>query len=288
MALVSQNMNLDYIRTFVILAQSKTMTEASNKLGVGTSYVSRHVRALEEELDVKLLLLTPKNKEIKLTEDGKYFYEKYEKIYHEILLTEKQFKQSKQLDNCKLTIGINLELEESFLKEKIKVFLKKYPNVCIKIVNETSEALVQGLLQLKYDFIIDNKISENDLNEQITTKILVNSNYCILTTGVVDNVWDIPFILPVNGSKIRKDFDDYFKIHGISPKIKLEINNYSRAIDYAMDGLGAIIILKNLVPSNMKKLIVKDLSLKNNISISFIKEKIMPTTKEFLKLFELE
>lgn len=288
MALVSQNMNLDYIRTFVVLAQSSTMTEASNKLRVGTSYVSRHVRALEKMLNVKLLLPTPKNKEIKLTEDGKYFYEKYEKIYHEILLTEKQFKQSNQLDNCKLTIGISTELEETFLKEKIGIFLKKYPNVCIKIVNGTSEELVQGLLQLRYDFIIDNKISENDLNEQITTKILENSNYCILSPEVSENVWDNSFILPLKGDKSRKEFDDYFKLNGITPKVKLEINNYSKAIDYALEGLGAIIILKKLVPDNMKKLIIKDLPLKDDICVSFMKEKIMPTTKEFLELFELD
>ena len=53
MGLNSQKMNLDYIRTFVVLAQSKNMTEASIKLGVTPSYVSRHISKLEEELKTK-------------------------------------------------------------------------------------------------------------------------------------------------------------------------------------------------------------------------------------------
>ena len=73
MALSSQKMNLDYIRTFVILGQSSNMTEASKKLGVNVSYVSRHIKQLEDELGVRLTIPSPKNKDLQLTENGKFF-----------------------------------------------------------------------------------------------------------------------------------------------------------------------------------------------------------------------
>ena len=120
MALKSQRMNLDYIRTFVITGQSESMTDASKKMDVTPSYVSRHIRGLEEELGTKLLTPTPKNLPIKLTETGKFFFERYEKIYNEILITEKEFRQSEQLDNCKITIGVSSDLEENILKLKLK------------------------------------------------------------------------------------------------------------------------------------------------------------------------
>ena len=61
MGLNSQRMNLDYIRTFVVLAQSRNMTEASEKLNVTPSYVSRHIANLEEELNTKLVVFISKH-----------------------------------------------------------------------------------------------------------------------------------------------------------------------------------------------------------------------------------
>ncbi len=74
MALESQKMNLDYIRTFVVLGQSKSMYEASKKMNVDPSNVSRHIKGLEESFKIKLLVPTPKNKELQLTQIGKYFF----------------------------------------------------------------------------------------------------------------------------------------------------------------------------------------------------------------------
>jgi DNA-binding transcriptional LysR family regulator len=110
-------MNLDYIRTFVILGQSRSMTQASQKLNVTASYVSRHIHQLEEELETKLIIYSSKNRDLELTEAGKYFFEKYEKIYNEFLLTEKNFKQNKEINNYKIRIGINADLDVSFLQK---------------------------------------------------------------------------------------------------------------------------------------------------------------------------
>ena len=85
MNLKSKTMNLDYIRTFVITSQSKTMYEASKKMDVTPSYISRHIDGLEDSLNTKLIISGVKGQELKLTESGKYFYEKYEKIYNELL-----------------------------------------------------------------------------------------------------------------------------------------------------------------------------------------------------------
>lgn len=99
MKLASLNMNLDYIRTFVVTAQSKSMLEASKKMDVTPSYISRHIERLEKALNTKLVISGSKVQDLKLTETGKYFYEKYEKIYNEILLTEKEYLQSEQIED---------------------------------------------------------------------------------------------------------------------------------------------------------------------------------------------
>lgn len=98
MGLNSQKMNLDTIRTFVVLSQSRNMTEVSIKLKTTPSSVSRHIMTLEEELGTKLII-NSKHQDLKLTEDGLFFFEKYEKIYNDILLAEKEYNQSKEFIN---------------------------------------------------------------------------------------------------------------------------------------------------------------------------------------------
>jgi len=80
MELMSKKMNLDFVRTFVVLGQSSNMTEASKKLGVTVSSISRHIKELEYSLDAKLVVINSKTKNTELTEIGKYFFDKYVEI----------------------------------------------------------------------------------------------------------------------------------------------------------------------------------------------------------------
>ena len=171
MALSSQKMNLDYIRTFVVLGQSSNMTEASKKLGVNVSYVSRHIKQLEDELGVRLTIPSPKNKDLQLTENGKFFFDKYEKIYNDILMTEKEYRQTQQTDNCKISIGVCADLEDNIVKH---------------------------------------------------TKQLCSSNYCFVYNknyfDKVNDINNVPLILPVSKTQERIMIDEYF--------IKIICNKY--------------------------------------------------------------
>ena len=180
MGLNSIKMNLDYIRTFVVLGQSNNMTEASKKLGVTVSSISRHIKELEYALNAKLIVMDTKTKSIELTENGKYFFDKYVEIYNSILLAEKEYKESYNLDNGKISIGVCRDLEEILFKNKLKEFRKKYPNINIKVVNGDTNSLTKELTQYSIDFVLDKNlpINESKMNS-INTKLLYKSNYCL-------------------------------------------------------------------------------------------------------------
>ena len=57
----TQSMNLDLIRTFVIVGQSKDLSDASSKLKIDKSNVSRHIKALEGLMGTKLIKKNSKN-----------------------------------------------------------------------------------------------------------------------------------------------------------------------------------------------------------------------------------
>lgn len=76
------------------------------------------------------------------------------------------------------------------------------------------------------------------------------------------------------------------KKNGIVPFVKYEIENYERMLSYVQDSFGVGVVLKDFVKNN-DKLETKDIDIKNEICISFIKEQLAPSTKEFLKMFDI-
>ena len=67
----TQSMNLDLIRTFVIVGQSKDYNEAASKLNIDKTNVSRNIKSLEELMGKKLINKNAKNY-IELIEDGRH------------------------------------------------------------------------------------------------------------------------------------------------------------------------------------------------------------------------
>lgn len=282
-------MNLDYIRTFTVLGQSRNMTEASYKLHVNTSYVSRHIKQLEQELQTKLILINSKTKEIQFTEAGKYFYEKYEKIYNEILLTEKNFRQSEHLDNCKVTLGVSLELENIFVKPKLKIFFEKYPNISLKMINGDSTKLMRLLTQYTVDFVVCKFYHEIHFNDkEIEFYKMLTSSYCFAYNPLnyqFSEFSESSVILPVSNTEEREVLNTYFQEKKIHFKRTYEVETFDRMLSYIMDGFGLGVILRDSI-QDFPDLKVIDIDLSVDIFLCYIKDKITPSTLELLKLFQ--
>lgn len=287
MALSSMKMNLDYIRTFAVLGQSRNMTEASRKLGVDTSYVSRHIKQLEEELQTKLVILSTKKKEMQLTEAGKYFFDKYEKIYNEILLTEKNYRQIEHLDNCRITLGVSLDLENILLKSNLQEFTEKFPNINIKIKNGDFEELSRYLLQYSCDFILCKLNDDVIFPSDVVVRPLLSTHYCFAYNPELYHFSDISeasVILPVSNTDERRIINSYFEKNNLTWKRSYEVESFDRMLSYVNDGFGVAFMLKEAAQNNSKLQII-DLDIPVTVAIAYIQDKITPSTSEILKMF---
>ena len=66
--------NLELYKIFVLVAKEENLTRASEKLNLTQPAVTKHIKNLEEILQVKLFVRS--NHGIKLTEQGKLLYDK--------------------------------------------------------------------------------------------------------------------------------------------------------------------------------------------------------------------
>lgn len=284
----TQSMNLDLIRTFVIVGQSKDFNEASSKLSIDHTNVSRHIKALENLMGTKLIKKNSKNY-IELTEDGKALFDGYEKAYNLLFITEKTFLQNKDLNSGKISIGIANDVELDLLSSKIANFKKNYFNTAFKIVSLPVKELYEKLSHYNIDFVIDEKIELKkssgivniDLYKEKYCLVYLDSKYNIDKLSDLDNV---PLILPVSSKGERKLFENLLQQNNITRNLSVETSNYIASIDYAKKGLGVALVPQRLAKDITLKQFNMELS--KQIAISYVEENLSPSSKEFLKEFE--
>lgn len=295
MSLKCESMNLDMIRTFVKVGQSKSIKEATAKLNIDSSNVSRHIKTLETELKTKLI--RKNNGILELTEDGRLIFEEYEKAYNLIVLAEKKLIQNKSLNCGKISLGISSDLEISYLFKILKKFNEKYPNVVIKIINDDSRNLYNNLSQYSIDFVIDRKSDLIlDMND-FETKQLFKLKYCFVYNNhklqIEDNIKTIlentPLIVPISSSYDRKILNEFLNKNKINGNIKYEIQNSEHLLKYVMEGMGIGFVSENLIKDNKNLTKIINLEeMETDICVSYIPEILSSSTKEFLKYIEFE
>lgn len=283
----TQSMNLDLIRTFVIVGQSKDFNDAASKLKIDATNVSRHIKTLEQLMGTKLINKNAKNY-IELTEDGQILFDGYEKAYNLLFITEKTYLQSKDLNSGKISIGISADIESTVLIDKIVSFKGKYSDVAFKTINLPSKDLVEKLSHYTLDFVIDEKsdnykkssgVKSIDLYEEKYSLVYNKDNFSI---NDITDLKDVPMILPVSTKKERKIFDNFLDKNNLTKKLSIETSNYLSAIEYAKKGLGIALIPSNMIDNELEHF---DIDITKVITLSYIENNLSPLSIEFLKEF---
>lgn len=284
----TQSMNLDLIRTFVIVGQSRDYNDAALKLGMDRSNVSRHIKTLEELMGTKLINKNAKNY-IELTEDGKVLFDGYEKAYNLLFITEKTYLQNKDLNSGKISIGISSDIESKILIDKIIDFKKKYADTAFKTINLPSKSLVEKLSHYTLDFVIDEKSDSYKKSSGVKSIDLFDEEYCLVYSknnfaiSDISDLKDLSFILPVSTKQERKLFEEYLSDNQITRRLSIETSNYFSSIEYAKNGLGVALVPKSMIVDELE---VFDIDLKKTITLSYVENNLSPSSKEFLKEFK--
>lgn len=144
--------NLQLLWDFCIVAEELSISSAADKIYTSQSNLSKRMQTLENNLNIKLFIST--NKGITLTSDG-------EKLYKD--LTSKTLNNLISLNNVedqtafygRIVIGTTRNIADNILAKYLSMYMKKYPNVEIKIITDNASNLNNFLLEHKIDVLID-------------------------------------------------------------------------------------------------------------------------------------
>lgn len=167
-------MELYQLRTFVTVADTGNLTQAAERLFTSQPAVSAHIKALEEQLDIKLFDRTPKG--MRLTDNGFVLREKAQLVLNSSndLILKAQTLQGILTGQAK--IGLNTDAEYLMLARWHQSLISQFPKLKIQLTQGSSSELLKkvcsGLLDVCF-FSGDSNLEEIEHKDLFTTKAVL-------------------------------------------------------------------------------------------------------------------
>jgi DNA-binding transcriptional LysR family regulator len=122
-----ENTDLNDLRCFAIVSQTRSFTAAAKRLRVPKSSVSRSIRRLESRLGVLLLQRTTRT--VALTEPGQLYLARCQRVMEEIEQADLAVGALLAVPHGKLRVGAPVPFVRTILAPMLSDFLAKYPRI---------------------------------------------------------------------------------------------------------------------------------------------------------------
>lgn len=206
--------DLELYRIFTIVANEKNITKASEKLNISQPAVTKHIKNLENALELRLFNRT--NHGIELTSDGQKIYEEAKEAVE--TLNSIFVKYGK---NRNINLGVHVSMYKMFSKILTK-FSNINENITINIsdtdlINVLAPDLSDMIAKLeneKLDIIISKKTDNYNHNKiefikvgEIQDILVVNNDSKLLGKQIgIEDIIGMQICLPRKGSATTNNF----------------------------------------------------------------------------------
>ncbi len=285
------NINLNLYKTFYEVAKYGSISEAAKKTYSSQPAVSKSIKKLESDLNVKLFYRTLNG--VELTDKGKELLFFVEKSFNNLSIAERQMIEDNNLERGKLSIGMPSNVGSFYLFDSVIEFHHKYPNIEITIITGSSSKLTSLLDSHTIDFFIDtapiNIKDSNDLSIVELTSVkyafIVKKDTKIKGINKIKKLAqlkDKQLILPIPGTANRNDLDELFFDNNIEIENSLNIHTSEMIIAAVKKDLGIGYVIENLVDSDIQILEIEEDLPTVEIDLVYNKNYLTPSSIKFI------
>lgn len=289
-------MNLSRIHEFLVLAQHLNYSKAANLLYLTQPVLSRHIHALEEELNTQLFVRD--THKVELTNMGKLCEEEFTKLmncYNEVMGNIIESTDSK---NSTLSVGILGRAAKPFIVQFSSTFNLNYPNIHIDYTSTDLAPLISGVEDDTYDVAFISHIDASRFTnfevkhisyDTLCAIVPRDSNFIgreSISISELDNVDMISFQKAYNPN-VAHFHDTLFERFNVKPNIVQYVSNVDSGLFYSDLGLGIFIIPKHLtfMATNQPIVDISDPEAKISLSLIWKKNNTKTSLKTFIHSF---
>jgi len=288
-------MEIRQLKTFWTLASTRSFSRTAEVLNYVPSTITMQIKALEEELGVKLL--DRLGKSVILTDAGQRLLPYANKILNDIEEARYVSSESEELTGT-ITIGADEVLCTYRLPALLRVFRERYPHVRLLFRPLSSHSLKQSLREGNVDvvFMLDEPIVSTDLHTELLMDepffMVVSPKHPLAACATlrIEDFNREQILLSEKGCSYRTFFYHTLLRKGADSLTELEFNSVEAIKQCAMVGLGIALLpemsLKGELEQGELITLPWDLSeIQFATQMLWHQEKwISPSMKEFIEL----
>ena len=286
-------MDIRVLNYFVTIVQTKSISNAANTLHVTQPTLSRQIKDLEEELDT--VLFHRGSREIQLTDDGQYLYNRAIEILALVEKTENNIRKSEEISG-EIYIGAAETHSLDIVATVIKKMTDQYPEIRIHIRSGNADDILEHLNKGVYDLGITIGDFDNRKYNALTLKnrdqwgVLVPKNHPLTKFDKVElaDILSYPLITSAQTNNDLRELAGLGDYH-----IVATYNLLYNASLLVKAGLGIAICLGDIINTSYAdselKFIPFATQKHDSLQILWKKQSTQsPSTKLFLKLMQEE
>ena len=288
-------LTLREINYFIAVCEEMNFRKAAKKLNISQPPLSLQIKSLENKL--KLKLLERDKSGVKITLSGQDFLKNCYNIKFNI---ENSIESARKINNGELgTLRVGFSTLASFfiLPKKISEFLKKYPNVELKLREMRTERIIQDIKEKKIDIgfigkkIIDDDISSISLFKENLVLAINKNNILVKKKEIsIKDIKNENFILFPKSKGALGIYDkiiEFCKKANFEPKVIQEAYEIEVILGLVSGGLGVALIPENSGLIRLNKVVFKkflEKAPKSEIYLIMRNNDLNPLTNNFFNL----
>ncbi len=275
--------DFELYRIFVAVAEEENITKASNKLNISQPAITKQIKNLENQLDIKLF--ERKSKGVALTEEGKRIYEKVKNPIEELNRIDEQVGKEKFIN-----IGTHNHMGGLIFGQALNQYTLKYPNVNLNLICEEMDELLKKLQNNEIDIVFAKKYSTEvpnglkfiELGHMHEVFIVNKKSKLINQTLTLDNLKGQSIYIPREYEQTTKRIKELTK----NADINLKLSNYRSIVRLVNEGMViGVVTSEYLYDWEWEKFNL--IQVKNNIGLGEVKFGIYLNSKGFKELNKL-
>lgn len=286
------------VLTLLEVVETGNYTRAAKKLNLTQPAVSQHIRALEEEWNVKFFERSG-NRFI-VTREGQKILDCYRTMYS--LYNNLKIELEDHANGTQsYKIGITHTVESNRLSEVFAKYATNNPGTTIKLITDTQQNLKDHLKKFEIDFaIVDGKVTDPTL-----ASMQIDSDYLMLivspthrlarqTVVTISDIKQEPLLLRLPNSGTRNLFVASLESQNISIdefNVILEVDNIATIKDLIRSGYGVSVLPESACKSEIRKkqlvaLPIENLRMNREINVVYAKGfKHTDIFKELIRMY---
>ena len=261
-------MEIQQLKGFQAVAKYRNFTVAAKKTQRTQPTISLQIKALEQELGVRLFeRLGPKK--VSLTAEGKIFQEITSQIVQDFQDIPMRFNEARGIyTTSSVRIVTHNSIMIHLLPEVIKTFKESYPDCRLSILNRSRKEIIHLLETGEADIGITSlEAIPNTIDYRLIARfnriLIARKNHPLqdIKNISLNDVAKFPLVLPTIESNTRRVIDQRFKEAGIDYDLSMEVVGRTAIKTYVGLDLGISILSEYYVnEADRSRLMVRNVS----------------------------